>query len=1237
MIKRLLLFSVLSFSLLPDTFAQQKKVSFYLIGDAGEPTLSTNGMQELLQTHHDPAVPATAVFLGDNVYPKGMPDVNDGARQRAEKILRDQIALLNGFNATMYFIPGNHDWKRGRSAGWEQLMHQQAFIDSLHNPAVHFAPQDGCPGPVEIAVNDQVTLVIMDSQWFLHPWDKPAGDDSPCAAKRPEDVLISLEDIFLRNQHKRVIVAAHHPLYTYGEHGGVFTWKDHLFPLYDLNHSLYIPMPVVGSIYPLYRKVFGNIQDTAHPLYKRYIRLLSGLLEKYPNTLYVSGHDHNLQYSYKDSVHYIVSGAGSKATNVRKKGYARFVSRHLGFVKVDVLDNGAATVDYYQTGQQASVYHIDVPAPPAALSADAGNLPDFSKTVRVHASDQYEAGRFKQKMLGKNYRAEWKQDLDVPVFDMGTKAGGLKIVQKGGGMQTLSLRLENSQGEQYTLRSVEKFPAKAVPEMLQNTFAQDLVQDQISASHPYGALIIAPLARAAGVYHTHPELVYIPDDPRLGIYRKEFANTLALFEERPEGEAKDKPHFGNADKIISYDKLLGRLAKDNDNVVDQEFVMHSRLFDLVIGDWDRHDDQWRWAQFKEKKAEIYRPIPRDRDQAFFASDGTLARVWSRRWALPKFEGFREDVNWVPGFMFNGRYFDRSFLNATTSAEWVAEAKKLQQQLTDAVIDSAVKQFPPSIYTLHGAAIAHKMKARRDRLPEYALAHYKFLAKEVDVAGSDKPEYFDVEHQANGDVQVKVYKINKDNERTDKIYDRLFLRSETKEVRLFGQGGDDVFDLRGEGKGGILLRIIGGDGRDSVTSTASVGGLLKAHKAYDLESGMTFGERKDLDDARSVNPAVNLYDRKAFRYPRLAPLITGNYNYDDGLFLGGGFLFTTHGFRKQPYASQHLFLASYAPVTGSYNFRYDGRFQQVFGKWGIMLDFDVKAPNFVNNFFGWGNETVYDDDIDDKPIVADQDLNNPIDFYRLRLQQVELQAMLTRPLGSIGYFRIGPMYQRTEIEAPKNTPRFISEYAKTLDEPLFEVDKQFVGGRVQWGIDKRDNPVVTTRGILLTESSLFMKGIEARAHNFTSHNATLSFYQSFRIPARVTFALRVGGGINTGNYEIYQAQILDGRTELRGYRKTRFYGDRDFYSNNEVRMKLASFRSYLFPASLGINGFYDIGRVWYKDATGKDPSTADGTSSAWHKGVGGGIWFTPFNLAVLSTEMAFSKDGNMVYLRLGFLF
>lgn len=1205
--------------------SQPVKFRLYLIGDAGKTSVATEGIPQLIQQSYRPEVPSGVVFLGDNIYPKGMPAHGEKGRDEAEEILKAQVGLFRDASVPIIFVPGNHDWKKGKSEGWQYIQNQQQWLDSLHLRHVRMLPEGGCPGPVEVVLSDGLVLLVIDSQWFLHPWNKPAGSESPCDVKEPADLFIQLQDMIRRHAGKQIVVAAHHPIFTYGEHGGEFTVKDHLFPLLDVNKNLYLPLPIVGSIYPFYRKIFGNIQDVAHPVNKQYRQLMIELLEQYPGIIYANGHEHSLQYSIKDSVHYITSGSGSKTSFVRKKGYAQYAAAKNGLAWIDVLEDNTTRIVFTETGAATPAYQVQLPA--VSKSDLVTSNGPFPATVSAYASARYEAGRGKQAALGSNYRKEWKTVIEVPVIKL--KERDLTVLQKGGGMQTLSLRLADSKGQEFTLRSVEKYPEKAVPEILKKTFAQDIVQDQISAAHPYGALVIAPMADAVGIYHTNPEVVYIPNDPGLGLYQKEFANTLALFEERPDGEAKDKPYFGNADKIISTDKMLVRLQEDHDRKVDQEFVLRSRLFDLVIGDWDRHDDQWRWAVTKEKKQEVYRPIPRDRDQAFFVSEGWLASLWSRKWALPKFEGFHHDVRWVPGFMFNARYFDRSFLNGLSRETWLEQARFIQVHLTDSVIDAAIKKFPNPIYTLHGEEIASKLKSRRDHLLQYALDHYTFLAKEVDVVSSDKPEWFDV--TATGDqVTVQVFKINKKGEKADALYERTFAAGETNELRLYGRGGDDQFHIKGT-RNSIRVRIIGGDGKDSVHQSG-----IKPVMVYDARNGIDVNSWRRLYNLTSNDQHINDYNRKAFRYPRLAPLVYGNFNFDDGVFVGAGFIYTNHGFRKEPYKSQHLVLASYAPLTASYNFKYDGRFTDVIGKWGLRINADIKAPNFVNNFFGWGNETVFNSELDDDPMYEDE-IERSIDYYRIRYQQIELNAAFTRRLGRWGVLEIGPFFQRVEIEKPLSEVRFINEYAATLSEPFFEVPKSFTGLHYRWGIDHRDNPRLTTRGILLEQESYFVKGITDRATDYTSHTAAISFYQSFKLPARITFAWRIGGGLNSGRYELYQAQILDGKTELRGFRKTRFYGDSKVFSNAEVRLKLASIKTYLFPASIGINGFYDAGRVWYEDENSIDPSTETGRSSVWHQGFGGGIWFTPMNLTVLSSEFAHSKDGNMFYIRLGFLF
>ena len=195
--------------------------------------------------------------------------------------------------------------------------------------------------------------------------------------------------------------------------------------------------------------------------------------------------------------------------------------------------------------------------------------------------------------MGRNYRQEWKTPIRVPVLDLGTEKGGLTPLKRGGGKQTKSLRLEDKNGRQYTLRSIRKYVTdEALPPELRGTFAKDLVTDGVSASYPYAALSVTRLSEAAGIPHGNPKIVYIPDDPRLGEYQKEFANSLSLLEERlPD----------SVDKAYDTEEVADKLKDDNDNDVDQLGLLKTRLVDMYIMDLDRHELQWTWGAYDNGK------------------------------------------------------------------------------------------------------------------------------------------------------------------------------------------------------------------------------------------------------------------------------------------------------------------------------------------------------------------------------------------------------------------------------------------------------------------------------------------------------------------------------------------------------------------------------------------------------------------------------------------------------------
>jgi hypothetical protein len=149
------------------------------------------------------------------------------------------------------------------------------------------------------------------------------------------------------------------------------------------------------------------------------------------------------------------------------------------------------------------------------------------------AGERYQAGGVHKFIFGKHYRDEWAKLVKVPYLDLGSFAGGLTPIKEGSGRQTKSLRFEAANGKQYQFRSVDKEPSQALPPKLRETEFAKIAQDQISLSPPYGALVVPPIAKATGVLHVEPQLFIMPDDERLGEFRKEFAGMLGMIEERP--------------------------------------------------------------------------------------------------------------------------------------------------------------------------------------------------------------------------------------------------------------------------------------------------------------------------------------------------------------------------------------------------------------------------------------------------------------------------------------------------------------------------------------------------------------------------------------------------------------------------------------------------------------------------------------------------------------------------------
>lgn len=859
----------------------------------------------------------------------------------------------------------------------------------------------------------------------------------------------------------------------------------------------------------------------------------------------------------------------------------------------------------------------------------SGRQPALPDSVIHPASTHYKASRQKQKWMGKNYRDVWSLPVKVPVFDIGTEQGGLHILKSGGGQQTQSIRLEDKQGHQFALRSLEKFVEGALPEHVHHTFAVDVVQDNISASNPYAAMPVARLATAAGIMHTNPKVVFVPHDARLGKYQEELSGNLFLFEERPSGDWSEMASFGFSDDIIGTDDVLDEITGSFSHQVDQKAVLKARLFDTFISDWDRHDDQWRWASFKQQGKTIYRPIPRDRDQAFYVNEGILPWIASRKWLMPKIQGFAPITHNMQGLAYNARYFDRTFLTQPDWNDWKAAVDTLQYLLSDEQIELAMKEFPKEVQALVGESTAEILKQRRDHLEVMARRHYLTLAKHVDITGTDEADWFEVARKEDGQTVVSVYPLRSGTRLQQPWYQRIFRTDETKEIRLFGLEGDDYFSLSGKVNDGISIRVIGGKGTDSVNNQSVVKKPGKQTLIYDLKKNTVINPGEGSRVKLSGDPAINTYDRKAFRYNVVSPGAWLGYNKDDGLFIGGGPVFNSYRFRR--HNSQSV-MANFATRTSAFNVRYQFDSESEIRGFDHHLGVELKAPDYVMNYFGMGNESRKDDASSDE-------------YYTLNVNQLILNYALGYRWGKTAREKkkdddaeekkaekvnqsellLGAFFKRSHIE--EQAGHFISE----LDRNGLVKDdlspKLFSGIYAQYAYSRLNNEINPQKGYQVIFSGEQFFHLNDEQDHFLRLNADLRAYIGLLNDSRAVLALRAGGTRNFGDFAFLEAAKLGGKTNLRGYLSDRFYGHSSLYQNAELRFKVSDFSSYILNGELGILGFCDAGRVW---AENED-------SDKWHRGYGAGFWLSPFEMTIFTATYNWSREDKMLQVTLNFKF
>ena len=810
---------------------------------------------------------------------------------------------------------------------------------------------------------------------------------------------------------------------------------------------------------------------------------------------------------------------------------------------------------------------------------------------------RYRASGLHRLLFGREYRSLWSTPMSVPVLELRTYAGGLKPVSQGGGQQTKSLLLVAPDGREFFFRSIDKDPSATLPAELRPTVAGNVVRDQTSSALPTGPMVVGPLLDAAGILHGRSRLFVLPDDGALGEFRPEFAGLIGFLEERIGGPRPTTAHWGGAREIITSDSLVARVGRSADDRVEASAFLTARLFDLLIGDWDRHAGQWSWARKSDQVPRRWVPIPLDRDQAFAKYDGILLYV--ARQSAPQLTNFGPKYPYLAGATWNGRDLDRRLLVELEWPIWESAAIRLQSALTDAVIDNAVRALPAEHFQLQGSKLATALRSRRDHLLEAARDYYNLLAQEVDVHATDADDEAVALREPNGTVQLTLTKPGG----SEPYFTRRFDSRSTGEIRLFLDDGNDRAVVRGRDNGPVI-RVLGGPGQDRLMDSAQPGRT----RFYDDPAGpaRTAGRDTKVDRRPYTAPRKNEGALPARDWGKRWTASTSlSLAPDVGLLLGGGRTLSVYGFRKNPYASRHQFRAAFATGPMSYRLEYRGDFRRENS--GNYAEIFARASGIdVISFHGFGNE-----------IGAPG--NN--EFYRVTQDAFRIQPSLVVSLGHRATFRVGPVLKY--VATDDRPGRFLSSLSGLYGTGNFGQ----VGGAATLRYDSRDRGVLAPRGLLLELGGGAYPAIWDVDSTFGEVHGEASTYLTARAPLEPTLALRVGGRKLWGQYPFFEAAFIGGASTVRLGRVNRYAGDASAYGSTELRLSLARV-TVVLPATLGVFGLADAGRVWL----------AGESSDTWHTAAGGGVWLSFLERAyTVSLAVARSDERTGIYAQAGFGF
>jgi hypothetical protein len=1069
-------------------------------------------------------------------------------------------------------------------------------------------------------------LILIDSKWFIANWSRVIDINKKCTDIVTRRRFVEeLEGYINDGQGKNIVIAMHHPVFSNGKYAGNKSFADHMRPF-----------PIYGTLKEGVLDLAAFDPDHLNSRRYNYLRIVvSALAQKSDRITVVSGHEESLQYLSGGNMHQIVSGSlGSKSEVHLSKERITAIGGALdyegkygygarGFTRLDYYEDGSSKATFFNENDFKNGVEMDV-LPKFRKNQNFKAFKDIKQKeyndIILNDPDQYQKSGFYKFLWGKRYRKYFGESVTAPVAYLDTLYGGLQVVKEGGGHQSYSLRLADKDGKQYAMRSLRKNALKFLKfklpgiaytqEDYEDTWTEKVISDFFTTAHPFMQLTVNPMAKAVGINHSDTQLFYVPNQKTLGAYNDEFGGELYFIERRPSDEQLNYKGYrrtiDEVGKITDFESttdMLEKIKSDESYTIDQRNFIRARIFDMLIGDWDRHQDQWRWIEYEGKDGEKeFMPVPRDRDNAFPRFDGfamKLVKLFvpnSRRWQT--FNGEITNVKWQN---IGGNKLDRTLLNRHGAEVWREEAEIIKKQLTAEVIEDAFQKLPIEVQDETSEFIKKSLKSRLEQLPEKAVDYANYLNKIVTVTGTEKDDIFEVARMPNGRTKVVVKRIFSD-EKNEVIYERIFSKDKTKEIWLYGLGDDDKFKVVGEGEREIKIRIVGGYGEDEFIVENK-----KKLKVYEWEH-----EKAIFSEERPAMQLIDIYKTNSYHFRYFKPntnIIVPNLGFrtDDGLFVGASNTFVINGLNGNSFRQKHQLAANYYFGFEAVELRYKGIYGNIFPKWNFEIEGYYTSDRYANNFFGFGNETVNNEDSLGR------------DFYRARTKQFRASAGL-----AFYDLRIRGLFE--SIRVNENEQRLFTP--ENLDPNVFE-NQNYVGAEISGKYDRTNANDFPTKAIFIGFTAGYKYNLNLEDNKFGYASLKLGFDHKLIPSGDLVFSTtsEVRTNIGGDNFFFYHAPSIGGDNGLRGFRDQRFTGDAYFYQSSDLKLRLKRYITAVSPVTVGMYGGFDYGRVWFDNET----------SNQWNTSVGGGFWISSLQALKFNIGYFNSRESNLIQVGFGLSF